>query len=130
MDFSDVRTGLADRFRTIQGLTVSETVPSAVMKPPSIGIGVGSVDYDQDLDGAMTVTYSVMLYLSRGSSDAWAQREIDTYLSSIPAAVDGDDTLDSTVDYCRVSRAEVLGTAEVGGTSYVVIEFTVEAVGA
>lgn len=130
MDYADVRSGIADRLRTIAGLTVSETIPSAVMKPPAVGIGIGTVEYDQDLPGAVMVTYSVMLYLSRGASDAWSQKEIDGYLASIPAAIDADQDLGASVDFARVSRAEVLGTADVGGTSYVVVEFTVEAVGA
>jgi len=130
MNLTDVRDGLTTRLEAIDGLGVSSTVPSSIMQTPTIGIGIGSIDYGIDNADNIAVTYSLILYLSRGGSDAWAQLELDEWLTAIPEAITSDPTLDGAADFALVTRAEVLGTADVGGTSYVVAEFTVEAVGA
>ena len=125
MNLADVREGLAERLETIGGAGVSSTIPSAVMQTPAFGIGLDEVEFDQDEDGGTMATYSVVCYLSRGGSDAWAQGEIDEYVPLVVAAVDADTTLSGAADFARVQRAEVLGTADVAGTSYVLVELTV-----
>ena len=125
MNLTDVRDGLAERLETIVGAGVSSIIPSAVMQTPTFGIGLDLVEFDQDEDGGTMATYSVVMYLSRGGSDAWAQGEADEYVPQVVAAVDADTTLSGAADFARVLQAEVLGTADVGGTSYVVVEFTV-----
>ena len=129
MNLADVRDGLAARLETIDDLAVSDVVPSSIMQTPALGIGLATVDLVIDTADNMLVTYSVVLYLSRGGSDEWAQHQIDELLAEIPAAVNADPTLGGTADWSRVVRAEVLGSADVAGNSYVVVEFSVEVMG-
>lgn len=129
MNFANVRDGIATRLATIANLHVSDTVPVSLPHTPAAGIGLTSVEYDQDMSGGIMAEYAVIIYCSRGGRDAWAQDQVDGFVASIPNAIDGDDDLGTTVDWSRVVRAEVLGTADVGGTSYVAIEFTVQVMG-
>jgi len=129
VNLADVRDGLAARLETIDDLAVSDVVPSSIMQTPALGIGLATVDLVIDTADNMLVTYSVVLYLSRGGSDEWAQHQIDELLAEIPAAVNDDPTLGGTADWSRVVRAEVLGSADVAGNSYVVVEFSVEVMG-
>lgn len=133
MILADVRDQLAVALRTIPGLRVSDTIPSAV-NPPQVGIGLGAMQYDADFAAGVRAEWIVVLYLSRGSGDDRAQYELDRYLSneddwSIKLAVETDLTLGGTVDSVAVLQSQEPVTFTSAGVDYIGVEFTVEVIG-
>ncbi|MEV2277709.1 hypothetical protein AB0I72_19195 [Nocardiopsis sp. NPDC049922] len=138
-----VRTVLANRLRTIEGLRVSErwtgsiTPPAAVVIPgvPSSG-GVPAVRYDQAFrNGLVEMNFTVKVMVSTGHDDA-AQAALDAYLAdederSVKAAIDAgmtDLVLDGEVvaSSARVSQVDHYGLVGWGGLDYLGADLRVE----
>lgn len=132
MNLADVRAALKTQLLTIDGLRVYDVIPASVEAPAAL-IGLGDGQYDQDFDDAVTVSWGVLVVLSR-ADDERAQRMLDLYLStgtaeSLLAAVDADPTLDSTVDTSRVAGWDEPATVTIANTDYVAVNVRVETVG-
>ena len=131
MNIHTARANLAETLKSISGLRAVAFVPPKV-EPPMAVVGLGAGTYDDTLAGSMTAEFGVLVLVSR-AADRSAQARLNDYISptgtySVKAAVDADPTLDGAV-----GSATVIGWAdpsefEVGGISYVGVEFTVEAI--
>ena len=129
MDITTVRTQLATAAKTITGMRSVLYVPEKV-EPPVTIVSVGSGTYDEDFAGSMTVTFSLLVLVSRADVRS-AQAKLNDYIDptgalSVKAAVEADPTLSS-----NVSSVAVLGWSEpqefeIASTSYLGIEFDVE----
>ena len=131
MNVHDVRAALAEAVRSIDGMRSSAFVPTKVV-PPMAVVSVGSGTYDDDTSGGMTLALGLLVLVSR-SDDRTAQAKLDDYITpsgdrSVKAAIEADLTLGGTVDSVAVVGWGDPAEFEVGGTSYVGVEFDVEAV--
>ena len=130
MNVNDARVALATALGNIAGLRSKAYVPAKI-EPPTAVVSIGSGRYDDDFSGSMTVEMGVLVLVAR-ADDRSAQSRLDDYLSptgtrSVKAAVDADPTLGGTVGTATVVGWSDPAEFEMGGISYVGIEFTVEA---
>lgn len=124
-----IRTGLADRLRTITDLRVYERPPGEIVVDAAI-IRRRTTTYDVTLDGLDDTTWSIVVFVAFGNTDA-GTLALDEYLSpagprSVPAAVHADMTLGGVVDFARVASAEGERVTNYAGSDYLSAEFVVE----
>lgn len=131
---AQIRGGLKTRLETIDGLRVFDYRPGQIPAPAAI-VARQTTSYDVTLDGLEDHVFAVTVYVQVGN-DRTAQDSIDEYLSpagakSVVAAIHGDPTLGSVVDYARVTQAVDNGLVPYGASdgevpSYLAATFTVE----
>lgn len=125
-----IKDGLATRLATITGLRVHATPPGTI-HPPAAVIRRAQTRYDSTMArGSDDHSFVITVFVSL-ASDAYAQDALDAYLatsgsSSIKAAIEGEDTLGSTVHFTRVASAEEDRTVEYNGVVYVAADWIVE----
>jgi len=95
-----LRTGLANRLRTITGLEVYERWPGQI-NPPCAVIGLADAEPEQNMGGGELTkwNFDIFLFVSLAGGPDNAQVLMDPYLSSstggVYGAVKGDPTLGS-----------------------------------
>lgn len=130
MDIVAVRDALADTVRDATSLPVYE-LPTAQVTAPAVLLGAVSGQYDLDLDGAMTLTWPLVVIVSRSHPDA---------LSTLATILDTEDdrsiwvALDETspgtaASWWRVTGFEPWADIDIGGTSFWSATVNVEVVG-
>lgn len=129
MDLDDVADAIAERLETIPGLRVFSEIPQSINPPAAIiGLGAGN---QVTLDSLVTVTFGVYVLLSI-SNNKGSQRELRSYCvgsKSVPDAVETHDlTLAGISTGCSVDSNgwKAPETVELGGTTYIGIEFEFE----
>jgi hypothetical protein len=125
-----LRSNLAATLTNVSGLRSVAYIPSKI-EPPTAMVSVGAGRYDDDFAGSVTVEMGVLVLVAR-ADDRNAQARLDRYLSptgtySIKAAVDADPTLSGAASSVTVIGWNDPAEFELAGTSYLGIEFTVEA---
>lgn len=130
MNVNDVRDAIATQLRTITGLRATSFVPSKI-EPPTAIVSIGAGSYDDTFTGSMTAEFGVLVLVAR-ADDRSAQKRLDDYISptgttSVKACIDSTPTLGSTVGTATVLGWGDPAEFEIGGISYVGVEFTVEA---
>jgi hypothetical protein len=123
-----IRAGLKARVETT-GLRTLDYRPGSI-SPPTAIVARRETRYDVSFDGADDSTFVVTVFVSSDDPRA-AQDNIDAYLNpagstSIAAAIHGDPTLGSVVDYSRVVAATDDGLVEYGGVQYQAATFLIE----
>lgn len=131
MNLADVRAGITAALQTIPRFRVYDTFPGQ-LSPPAAVLALGPGTYEDDFDGAIRVTWTAVVLLSR-ADDTKAQQQLDKYLSSgygtIIDAVNEDQTLFGTVDSCRVVGWNEPATFTIAGIDYIGAEVNIEAIG-
>lgn len=128
---SEIRAGLAENLRSIQGIQVSPWLLSNPT-PPAIEIQPGEIDWDRAMQrGLDELTLTIRAFVAI-STDIGAQHRLDELLapsgpSSVKAAAESDRTLGGLVDDLRVTRCTGyrLFTRD-GGVSVLGAEWTVQ----
>lgn len=129
MDIAAVKDGIKVRLATISGLLALDRWPDRLIPPCGIVIPE-EVTFDNTFgrggDGSL---FTVRIVVGRVVDDA-AQDAIDAYMagsgaSSVKAAIEGDTSLGSSVDTCRVEKAKRYGVVDQGGVQYLGCDFTV-----
>lgn len=131
-DFSDVRAQLKVRLDTITGLRVYKTVPDKPELPAAI-VRPLRMDYHRSMGsgGANRIPFEIILLVSTGGGGERAQDLLDAYLddtgtSSVKAAIEGDRTLNSTVDTLVVQGWRDYGPLDWNGITYLGARVDVE----
>lgn len=131
MNLTSVRAGITDTLQNIQNLRIYEWIPSQV-SPPAAVISLGTGQYDTDLDEGMTVTYGVLVMLTR-ADDQKGQARLDEFLGqgndSVYQVIDTNPTLNESCDSCRVTSWNNPGTFNIGGIEYLGVEINLEVIG-
>jgi len=95
-------------------------------------LALGPGTYEDDFDGAVTVTWTAVLLPSR-ADDGGAEQALDKYLfdriRTIIDAINTDPTLSDSVDSCRVVGWNEPATFTVAGIDYIGAEINIECVG-
>ena len=131
MNLTSVRAGITEALQNINNLRIYEWIPSQV-SPPAAVISLGTGQYDADLDEGMTVTYGVLVMLTR-ADDQKGQARLDEFLGqgndSVYQAIDTNPTLGGSCDSCRVTSWNNPGTFNIGGIEYLGVEINLEVLG-
>lgn len=128
-----IRDGIATRLATIGGLNVYGDVPDSMMVPAAVVGMPTSVVYDFTFRTAVSrITIPLRIYAGP-VLEGEAQALLDGYVSadgasSVRAAIDGDSRLGNVAQTSRLVSAQAYGVYEVGGVSYLGVEFTMEVV--
>ena len=120
MGLAAIRDGIKTRLGTISGLRSFDTVPESVNEFPAAVVKPSSGELDPAFGDAGPVLIFVITILVTRQDLATAQDALDPYLdvtgaSSIRAAIEGDPTLNSSCDSCRVTRFAEYGAHEHAG---------------
>lgn len=133
MSATTVYAGLAERLATVAGLkTIMLGEPTAIHEPPAIYTVFA--DFDRSFAGqppadnltAMTYHFQHRLYL-RWQDNEQATAQLLSYVNVIPAAIDADARLGGRLGrgIAKMTRGDA-GFITVGGTKYLVCDFTSE----
>lgn len=139
MDFNAIAEALVEKAK-LTDINALEQVPDSL---PSEAFYVGEIDIDVNRtfgsrSGTRTGTDSAMItcrILVARSTEKWALRKLRTYMggsgvSSITQALQGDKTLNGTVDSSVVKAIRGNRMFDVGGLKYYGVEIDIFVIGA
>lgn len=123
-----IRNALANSITTYTGLR-AEAQPRDQISPPCAVIlpGTPLINYADTMDGTVTINLMVLVIISDAAPVDATQRALDTYLgvdqdpavgSSVPEAIEEDNTLSGTVHYIQAVNADSYGRIDYGGVTY------------
>jgi hypothetical protein len=131
---TDLRTGLANRLATINGLRSSAYIPDNP-QPPVAVVMPGRITYDQAFGrGSDEYQFTIMLIVGR-VADRASQTTLDTYCESsgsrsVKAAIEADRSLGGKALDCRVTEMTNQGSLAIGDVTYHTAEFSVTVIAA
>ena len=127
-DMTAIRNALADRITTYTGLRAHAQAPDSVSPPCAVILpGNPFVNYADTMDGAITINLMVLLIISDGAPADATQRALDAYLgvstspvigSSVPEAIEQDNTLGGLIHYIQANNATNYGRIDYAGVTY------------
>lgn len=127
-NLSELREGIADRLKTIDGLRVSEFQPDAI-RPPVAFVLPDRVTYDLNANrGVDNIIMVVTVVVSR-ADERTAQRNADQFVfgaKSVKTAIEADRTLGGKANTCRVTEMRNYNQLVAGEITYLAVEFEVE----
>ena len=131
---TNLRTGLATRLATINGLRSSSYIPDNPQPPVAI-VMPGRITYDTAFGrGSDEYQFTIMLIVGR-VADRASQTNLDAYCASsgnasVKAAIEGDRTLGNNALDCRVTEMTNQGSLAIGDVTYHTAEFSVTVIAA
>ena len=131
---TDLRTGLANRLATINGLRSSAYIPDNP-QPPVAVVMPGRITYDQAFGrGSDEYQFTIMLIVGR-VADRASQTTLDGYCESsgnrsVKAAIEGDRSLGGKALDCRVTEMTNQGSLAIGDVTFHTAEFSVTVIAA
>jgi hypothetical protein len=131
---TDLRTGLANRLATINGLRSSAYIPDNP-QPPVAVVMPGRITYDQAFGrGSDEYQFTIMLIVGR-VADRASQTPLDAYCESsgsrsVKAAIEADRSLGGKALDCRVTEMTNQGSLAIGDVTFHTAEFSVTVIAA
>ena len=131
---TDLRTGLANRLATINGLRSSAYIPDNP-QPPVAVVMPGRITYDQAFGrGSDEYQFTIMLIVGR-VADRASQTTLDAYCESsgarsVKAAIEADRSLGGKALDCRVTEMTNQGSLAIGDVTFHTAEFSVTVIAA
>jgi hypothetical protein len=131
---TDLRTGLAARLATINGLRSSAYIPDNPTPPVAV-VMPGRITYDTAFGrGSDEYQFTIMLIVGR-VVDRASQTTLDGYCESggsrsVKAAIEGDRSLGGKALDCRVTEMTNQGSLAIGDVTYHTAEFNVSVIAA
>jgi hypothetical protein len=131
---TDLRTGLAARLATINGLRSSAYIPDNPTPPVAV-VMPGRITYDTAFGrGSDEYQFTIMLIVGR-VADRASQTTLDGYCESsgnrsVKAAIEGDRSLGGKALDCRVTEMANQGSLAIGDVTYHTAEFNVSVIAA
>lgn len=131
MDYAAIRDGLKTRIETLSGIVaVYDTAPDRVT-PPAVAVIPGEpvVTYHAAGAGGATALsvceFDVILFAGRYQAAA-AQDTLDGYMTTLPAALEGDQTLGGEAEVVIVREATNYGVVTVADSQFLGVRFVTE----
>lgn len=128
-ELSAIRTALAEKIGSINGLRTAATVPDQV-NPPIAVIIPERVTYDEAYArGLVVYTFIVQVVVGK-VSERTAQNRLDGFVNptgatSIKAAIENDKSLGGVVFDSRVTEMTTYTVVQIGDIAYLSCEFRV-----
>lgn len=127
-DLNAIRNALAASITRYTGLRALAQ-PGDQITPPVAAVLPGNplISYGDTMDGTVTINLLVLLIISDAAPVDATQRALDAYLgvdqdpavgSSVPEAIEEDNTLGGTVHYIQAVNAGQYGRVEYAGVTY------------
>jgi len=127
-DLVAIRNALAASITRYTGLRTDGQARDQVTPPCAVVLpGNPLINYADTMDGTVTINLMVLLIISDAAPVDATQRALDTYLgvdqnpavgSSVPEAIEEDNTLGGTVHYIQAVNAGSYGRIEYSGVTY------------
>jgi hypothetical protein len=128
-DLIAIRNALAASITKYTGLRADGQARDQVTPPCAVILpGNPYVNYASTMDGALDFNFTVLLIISDSAPVDATQRALDLYLgigqndpniaSSVPQAIEADNTLGGTVHFIQAVSAGRYGRIEYGGITY------------
>jgi hypothetical protein len=127
-DLISIRNALASSITRFTGLRCDAQARDQVTPPCSVILpGNPFINYADTMDGTVTINLAVLLIISDAAPVETTQRALDTYLgvdtnpaigSSVPEAIEADNTLGGTVHYIQANNATSYGRIDYGGVTF------------
>lgn len=126
-DLVGIRSALASRITTYTGLRAFGQAPDQITPPCSVVLpGNPLINYSDTMDGTVTINLMVLLIISDAAPVDATQRALDTYLgvgtgssvTSVPTAIEEDNTLGGLIHYIQAQTADSYGRLEYAGQTY------------
>lgn len=127
-DLIAIRNALASRITQFTGLRADGQARDQVTPPCCVILpGNPLINYGSTMNGAVDINLAVLLIISDAAPVDATQRALDTYLgvdqnpvigSSIPEAIEEDNTLGGLVHYIQAVNAGSYGRLEYSGVTY------------
>lgn len=130
MDYGAIRDELAHRLEALDLVAVYDRVPDSVVVPSAAVIpGEPVVTYhaagEGGLVGLSTSTFDIVLFAARFDS-ASGQGVLDEFMTTLPAAVEGDQSLGGEAEVVQVVEATNYGVVTVAGDTFLGVRFVTE----
>ena len=128
-DLSAIRAALVSNLNTIQGLRADAYLVDNP-NPPVALVELDSVEYDQAMQGGLTLYNFLITVIVGRAAEREQQRKLDLYLQptgeySVKAGVESDRTLSGAIQDLRVVSAGSTGSIQLNDQTYLAAEFTV-----
>lgn len=127
-DLVAIRNALAASITKFTGLRTDGQARDQITPPCAVVLpGNPLINYASTMDGALDINLAVLLIISDAAPVDATQRALDTYLgvdqnpmigSSIPEAIEEDNTLGGLVHYIQAVNAGSYGRLEYSGVTY------------
>lgn len=127
-DLVAIRNALASSITRFTGLRTDGQARDQVTPPCAVIIpGNPLINYADTMDGTVTINLQVILIISDAAPVDATQRALDTYLgvdqnpvigSSVPEAIEEDNTLGGLVHYIQAVSAGSYGRIEYASVTY------------
>lgn len=127
-DLVAIRNALAASITLYTGLRTSGQAPDSVTPPCAVILPRDPlINYASTMDGAVDINLMVLLIISDAAPVDATQRALDTYLgvdqnpavgSSVPEAIEENNTLGGLVHYIQAVSAGRYGRVDYGGVTY------------
>jgi len=132
MSTETIGIGIQTRLKTISALKrvyAPNELPDSPNAFPCALILQGETKYDADFSDSYDITFRVIILITKQNLPTALNRIIDftenTGSSSVRAAINGDNTLDSTADDSQVVSNTGMGSTTWGRQVYVSTEFEI-----
>ena len=129
MGVESIGTGIKTRLATISGLRVfaPNQLPDTIPELPCAIIMPPTIEYDTTFTDSNDYVFRIILLFSKQDSPSALNKLMDytepTGTYSIVAAIDGDNTLNSTADDSRITTNTGAGVTVWGGQPFLSTEF-------
>ena len=127
-DLTAIRNALAARITQYTGLRADAQARDSVAPPVAVILpGNPVINYADTMDGTVTINLMVLLIISDAAPVDATQRALDAYLgvstspvigSSVPEAIEQDNTLGGLIHYIQANNATNYGRIDYAGQTY------------
>ena len=131
MDYAAIRDALKTQLETLTDLVaVYDTAPDRAVEPSAIVLpGEPVAEYHQASAGGATglskLEFDVVLLAARWQAAA-GQDVLDGYMTTLPAALEADQTLSGTAEVVQVVTATNYGVVTVADSQFLGVRFVTE----
>jgi len=132
MGMLDIADGIKTRLQTIHGLRIFSTkeLPDTINQFPAALILPGDTRYTTDFSADADYNFRIILLFSKADTPS-AINKMLPYIAttgdqSVVAAIEGDTTLDSKAEDCKVITNLGIGNTVWGAVAYLSTEFQIQ----
>lgn len=130
---TSIRGAIATKLQAITTLNVYDAIADSVMTPAAYVGQPETVEYDQTFRATNFKLQIPVKIVAGNVQEDIAQDLLDGFVayggaSSVPSTIHADPTLNGTVQTCRCVQARNYGVYEIGGVSYLGVEFLIEVI--
>ena len=138
MEYDKIRDQLKNRLETVNDpaefVTVYDHVPDSITPPVAMIVpSSNTVTYHESMggiaNGLIVCRFEIQIIEQRFNSD-FSQERLDEYMATVPAAIEGDQTLAGYASSVQITTARNYGPVTFGSELYLGVQFDCEVLAA